>query len=173
MEDVDFEAPSLTIGRGLVDVGGKMSWSEGKNARSRRTIPLDASIAFALAEHKRDQAEERLDADDRWQDNDVVVATRLGRLVSPANFNATLGTIAKRAGLPPLSSHGLRHTAATLMVRHADDLGEVRAAADLLGHSPDMLMKTYAHALPESIRHRDEQDRTARAARNLAGPPAQ
>jgi hypothetical protein len=38
------------------------------------------------------------------------------------------------------------------MVRHAEDIGEMRAAADLLGHSPDMLMKTYAHALPQSIR---------------------
>jgi hypothetical protein len=38
------------------------------------------------------------------------------------------------------------------MVRHASDVGEIRAAADLLGHSPDMLMKTYAHALPESVR---------------------
>lgn len=38
------------------------------------------------------------------------------------------------------------------MVRHASDIGEIRAAADLLGHSPDMLMKTYAHALPESVR---------------------
>ena len=33
------------------------------------------------------------------------------------------------------------------MVRHASDIGEIRAAADLLGHSPDMFMRTYAHAL--------------------------
>jgi hypothetical protein len=38
------------------------------------------------------------------------------------------------------------------MVRHADDVGEIRAAADLLGHSPDVLMRTYAHVLPESVR---------------------
>jgi hypothetical protein len=38
------------------------------------------------------------------------------------------------------------------MVRHASDIGEIRAAADLLGHSHDMLMRTYAHALPESVR---------------------
>jgi hypothetical protein len=37
------------------------------------------------------------------------------------------------------------------MVRHASDIGEIRAAADILGHSPDTLMRTYAHALPESI----------------------
>jgi hypothetical protein len=38
------------------------------------------------------------------------------------------------------------------MVRGARDVGELRAVADLLGHSPDMLMKTYAHAMPESTR---------------------
>jgi hypothetical protein len=38
------------------------------------------------------------------------------------------------------------------MVANASDLGEVRAAAEILGHSPEMLMKTYAHALPASIR---------------------
>ena len=37
------------------------------------------------------------------------------------------------------------------MGRHATDIGEIRAAADILGHSPDMLMRTYAHALPESL----------------------
>ena len=58
----------------------------------------------------------------------------------------------KASGVPRLTSHGLRHTAATHMVRHAVDLGEIRAAADILGHSPDMLMRTYAHALPESVR---------------------
>jgi hypothetical protein len=38
------------------------------------------------------------------------------------------------------------------MVRQATDLGELRAVADVLGHSPDMLMRTYAHALPDSLR---------------------
>ena len=52
--------------------------------------------------------------------------------------------------LPRLTSHGLRHTAATHMVQGANDLGELRAIADLLGHSPEMLMNTYAHALPNS-----------------------
>ena len=86
-----------------------------------------------------------------WVDNDLVVATRTGTPVSPGNFDQTLERLVARAGVPRLSSHGLRHTAATHMVRHATDIGEIRAAADLLGHSPDMLMRTYAHALPESI----------------------
>jgi hypothetical protein len=36
------------------------------------------------------------------------------------------------------------------MVAGATDIGQLRATADILGDSPDMLMKTYAHAMPAS-----------------------
>ena len=38
------------------------------------------------------------------------------------------------------------------MTRQAADLGELRAAAEVLGHSPEMMMQVYAHALPDSVR---------------------
>ncbi len=38
------------------------------------------------------------------------------------------------------------------MVRHAADVGELRAVADVLGHSPEILLRVYAHAMPESVR---------------------
>ena len=96
------------------------------------------------------QAEERLRAGDGWVDNDLLVATRTGSRCRPATSTRRSSGCGP-AGVPRLTSHGLRHTAATHMVRHAADIGEIRAAADLLGHSPDMLMRTYAHALPESV----------------------
>ena len=105
-----------------------------------------------LAEHRRMQLEEKMLAGPDWEDHDLVVATKLGRPITPENFNQTLDRLVKRAGVPRLTTHGLRHTAATHMVRYAADLGEVRAAADVLGHSPEMLMRTYSHALPESIK---------------------
>lgn len=142
----------VRIERGVVDVAGRPEWSDGKNERSRRTIPIDDETAAALTNHRRFQAEERLAAGPQWEDNDLVVATRTGRVVSPRNFDSTLDRLIGKADVPRLSSHGLRHTAATHMVRHAADIGEIRAAADILGHSPDMLMKTYAHVLPESVR---------------------
>jgi hypothetical protein len=49
------------------------------------------------------------------------------------------------------------------MVRGARDL-ELRAAADLLGHSPGVLMKTYAHVMPDTTR--------AVADESTCGPPA-
>jgi integrase len=105
----------------------------------------------SLKAHRRFQAEERLAAGRRWEDHDLVIATRDGRPVSPGNFDQTLERLVKHSGVPRLTSHGLRHTAATHMVRHAADIGEIRAAADILGHSPDMMLRTYAHALPESL----------------------
>ncbi len=149
---VDLRKHTVRITQALVEVRGRPNWTEGKNARSRRTIAIDASTSRALAAHRRFQAEERLAAGPGWADHDLVVATRQGRPVSPGNFDQTLERLIARAGVPRLTSHGLRHTAATHMVRHASDVGEIRAAADLLGHSPDMLMRTYAHALPESVR---------------------
>jgi integrase len=142
----------VRIEQALVEVHGRPEWSEGKNARSRRTVPIDPATAKALTAHRRFQTEERLAAGPSWNEQDLVVATRNGNVVSPGNFDQTLDRLVSASGVPRLTSHGLRHTAATHMVRHAADIGEIRAAADLLGHSPDMLMKVYAHALPESVR---------------------
>jgi integrase len=149
---VDVTKGTVRVERALVEVHGRPEWSAGKNARSRRTIPIDPVMGRALVAHRRFQAEERLAAGHEWVDNDLVIATKTGTPVSPGNFDQTLDRLVRRAGVRRLTSHGLRHTAATHMVRHASDIGEIRAAADLLGHSPDMLMRTYAHALPESVR---------------------
>lgn len=149
---VDLRKGTVRIERGLIEVHGRPEWSDGKNTRSRRVNPIDKSLVKALKAHRTFQAEERLVAGAGWDDGDLVIATRFGRPVSPGNFDQTLERLVGQAGVPRLTSHGLRHTAATHMVRHASDLGEIRAAADILGHSPDMMMRTYAHALPESVR---------------------
>jgi integrase len=143
---------TLRIDEGLVAVSKGAAWTEAKNARSRRVIPLDNETLRALARHRKALAEERLVAGPKWEDYDLIIATHVGRPVMPRSLDRALEVLIKEAGLPRLTSHGLRHTAATHMVRGARDVGELRAVADVLGHSPDMLMKVYAHAMPESTR---------------------
>ena len=149
--DVDLVQGRVRIDKGLVEVRGRSVWTDGKNDRSRRTLAIDAATTAALAKHRAGQDEERLVAGPKWHDHDMVVATRTGLAVGPRNYSSTLERIVARAGVPRLTSHGLRHTSATHMVRDATDAGELRAIADVLGHSPDMLMNTYAHALPDSV----------------------
>jgi integrase len=151
-DDVDTSKRTLRIDEGLVAVSKGAVWSDAKNARSRRVIPLDAETLRILARHRRVQTVERLAAGATWEDHDLIVATHVGRPVMPRSLDRALELLVSEAELPRLTSHGLRHTAATHMVRGARDVGELRAVADVLGHSPDMLMKVYAHALPESTR---------------------
>ena len=149
-DDVDVEAKSLRIDESLVATNEGAAWSNAKNERSRRVIPLDDGTVRALTRRRAEQSAERLAAGSEWEDNDLIIATRTGRLVLPRSYDRALATIVDNAGLPRLTSHGLRHTAATHMVQGARDVGELRAIADLLGHSPEVLMNTYAHVLPQS-----------------------
>jgi integrase len=149
-DDLETDARTLRIDESLVAVRTGVSWSNATNERSRRVIPLDDDTIKAFARRRAEQAAERLKAGEDWDDEDLIITTRLGRLVLPRSYDRALERVVQAAGLPRLTSHGLRHTAATHMVQDAADVGELRAIADLLGHSPEMLMNTYAHALPQS-----------------------
>jgi integrase len=151
-DDLDTAKGTLRIDEGLVAVSKGVMWTEAKNARSRRVIPVDDETLRVLARHRKGQAEARLAAGPQWEDHDLIIATHVGRPVMPRSLDRALAVLIEKAGLPRLTSHGLRHTAATHMVRGVRDVGELRAVADVLGHSPDMLMKVYAHAMPEGTR---------------------
>ena len=62
------------------------------------------------------------------------------------------GGAGAEGGLPRLTSHGLRHTAATHMVRSARDVGELRAVADVLGHSPTCSRRSTPTPCPRAPR---------------------
>lgn len=148
-DDLNMTAATLRIDESLVATSTGASWGDAKNQRSRRTIPIDPETMKVFARRRAEQAAERLAAGAAWHDTGLIVATRLGGLVLPRSYDRALDAIVKKAGLPRLTSHGLRHTAATHMVANASDLGELRAVADVLGHSPEMLLNTYAEVLPD------------------------
>ena len=58
--DVDTVKGTLRIDEGLVAVNRGVVWSEAKNARSRRVIPLDSETLRDLARRRKDQAQDRL-----------------------------------------------------------------------------------------------------------------
>ena len=147
-DDLEVEKQTLRIDQSVVAVSTGAAWSDAKNERSRRRIPLDDETLRALKRRRSEQATERLLGGSSWEDHDLIIATRLGGLVLPRSYDRALALAIDKADVPRITSHGLRHTAATHMVAGATDIGQLRAIADILGHSPDMLMKTYAHAMP-------------------------
>jgi integrase len=64
---------------------------------------------------------------------------------TPAAIDGPFGTFMARAGLPDVTPHTLRHTAATLMLRAGVDAWSV---SGILGNSPAMIMQVYGHHCP-------------------------
>ncbi len=118
-----------------------------KTEYSRRKIEYGAGTAYALSAHRKRQNEEWLAQGAKWVDHDLVFANTLGGGLAPNNMTRRhfLPAI-KRAGVPTIRPHDMRHTAATLML-----LGgvPVKVVSERLGHaSVAITLSIYAHVLP-------------------------
>ena len=133
-------SPSTTAPRGATPR------TNDRDASSRSTT----QTLRALSKRRAEQAAERLAAGAEWDDTDLIITTRQGGLVLPRSYDRALALDRprRRASEPdiarPPPHRGHPHG------RTASDLGELRAIADILGHSPEMLLNVYSHALPRS-----------------------
>jgi integrase len=76
-----------------------------------------------------------------------VFTTGLGTPIEPRNINRHLTGVLRRAGLPYLRVHDLRHACATLLLLQGERLEVIQ---EVLGHgSYQTTRNIYAHVLPE------------------------
>ena len=146
-EDIDLEAATLQVRRTLTKNGGRLLTGEPKTAKGRRKIQLTAASVDALKRHRKRQNEERLAAGELWQDNGLVFASEAGTLVNPTNLRKrSFAALLKRAQLPEIRFHDLRHTCATLLLSRNVHAKYVQ---ELLGHANiSITLDTYSHVLP-------------------------
>ncbi len=150
-DDVDLEARQLRVRHTLARVGGQITISSPKTAKSRRTLPLSEGLVALLKEHRARQNAERLIAGNQWQGQGLVFTTELGLPMDPRNVLRTIRRSAQRVGIThPVGVHSLRHSAATAMIEAGVNL---KAVADLLGHADiRMTANTYGHVTDEAAR---------------------
>jgi integrase len=151
--DIDLEAGTLRVHRQLQRVreGGGLVFSEPKNA-SRRTIDLPQRALEALRSHRKRQIEQQLSAGTKWQDNDLVFASYKGTPMDAQNIvNRYFKPLLRRAGLPDIRWHDLRHTCATLLLSRGTHPTYVQK---LLGHaSVQLTLDRYSHWMPSMGKH--------------------
>lgn len=141
-----------------------MQERETKEHRGLRAIELTEAEVAVLGAHRTRQDRERRDLCEAWEDPRLVFASELGTPLNPRNVQRFLDVALKKAGLPDVRFHDLRHTAGTLLMRHD---GRVVAAQHRLGHArPSTTLNLYGHALPGDQRQAIEQER-----RRNASPP--
>jgi integrase len=155
-DDVDLERGMLRVRRTLTHAGKAFVFGEPKTKKSRRTIRLTAGAVQALKEHLSRQLEEMERMSSLYQPGGLIFATEAGTIINPSNLrNRSLKLLLKRAGLPPIRFHDLRHTCATLLL--SKDVNP-KIVSEMLGHaSVSITLDIYSHLLP------DMQEKAAKA----------
>lgn len=144
--DMDLERGIATIRRS-VDTRKRCFKPEDdpKTETSLRTVELDLETVILLSALKQDRMRERVNRKvSPLRIDDELVFGPGDRPLGEYSVRRTLNAALKKAGLSHIRLHDLRHGAGSIMLDRGVPLPQVAA---LLGHTPDTLMKVYAHAL--------------------------
>ncbi len=150
-EDLDLEARKLQVRRTLTKDGGKLTVGPTKTAKGRRTVKLTRDAVAALRGHLTRQLEEIDGLGDYFKDNGLAFCTSKGTFINPSNLRdakrkGSFRSLLAQAGLPAITFHQLRHTAATiLLLKNVNP----KIVSEMLGHaSIAITLDTYSHVLP-------------------------
>lgn len=126
--------------------GDGLVFCEPKSASGRRVIVLGKSTIEKLREYRNNQLKESILLGEKWQDYDLIFPSPIGTPLDPSNVLKAYKDCLKRAGLPNLRFHDLRHSAATLMLQQGVN---PKIVSERLGHSDiSLTLNTYSHVLP-------------------------
>lgn len=145
-EDVDFSRRTLQVKRQCVrPKGGGFVFTQPKSKSGRRTIALGMQAVEVLKEQQLRIIEVRDEADENWQDYNMVFPTKVGTPILASNLRRGFRKLLKESGLPKIRFHDLRHTAASLMLNNGIP---VLVASRRLGHSkPSITLDVYGHMI--------------------------
>ena len=138
--DFDLEGAVVSVQRGGEEMGNTFTLTEPKSAKGRRRIDLPTVAVKAMWSHKaRMLAEGHLDG--------PVFCDRNGGYLRKSNFiRQVFKPLLRKAGLPEIRFHDLRHTNASLFLAQGV---HAKVVQERLGHAQIALtLDTYSHILP-------------------------
>lgn len=137
-EDIDFTTSVIHIRRQVARINGEIIEAPLKTKNSYRTVSIGADAVGILIQQKEKSYSE------------YVFPSPTGGPMSPDSILHMLHRVLKRAGLPKVRFHDLRHTFATLALQNGVD---VKTVSGMLGHySAGFTLDTYAHVTTQAQR---------------------
>jgi integrase len=145
-QDVDLHKSSLAVRQSLEQTRGGLAFKQPKTAKSRRVVALPALAVEALKQRKVEQATTRLALGPSYQDHDLVCPRDDGTPWPPDSFSSSFVGLVRRAGVPTIRFHDLRHTHATQLLRQGV---HPKVVSERLGHATvGITLDVYSHVLP-------------------------
>jgi len=158
--DLDLDRRQLRISKSLQRVSGQgQVLMETKTRRSRRSIVLPVKAAEALRAVRVQQDQWRRSAGAAWHNSDFVFSSSTGQPLDQRNVLRMFRRVLRKAKLPRMRFHDLRHSCASLLLaQHISP----RVVMETLGHSRiSVTMDTYTHVMPALMRDAaDAMDRS-------------
>ncbi len=147
LKPVNPQKPNLAVVKTLVEVGTVLTLvDETKTKHSRRLVELAPETVDMLREHRKRQTVEQAEWGEAYEKHGLVFAQENGALLKPSEFTRRFQKLCRSAGVPAVGIHGLRHTAATLMLEAGVN---VKVVAERLRHaSVTATLDVYSHVLP-------------------------
>ena len=142
-DDLDLERGDLRVKRQIARINGEVVEAPLKTKNAYRTLPLARDTVDVLNQQKKKVGS------CPW-----VFPGSTGGPMSPDSVLHMLHRVLKRAGLPRVRFHDLRHTFATLALQNGVD---VKTVSGMLGHySAGFTLDTYAHVTTSAQRQAAE-----------------
>ena len=155
--DLDLDAGKWRLSRALKWIRVRGQRGEHRLGETKtheeHTIELPQAVVYALRRHRQRQREARLAAKPgRWLESDYVFTSVTGRPQHKSVISGYhLQRLLKKAGLPAVRFHDLRHSCGSLLLSRGID---PKVIQELLGHRDiGTTMNVYAHVLKTPKRH--------------------
>ena len=101
-----------------------------------------------MREHYAQQQTEQLLAGSLWQENDLIFPSTIGTPLDLRNLLREFKEVLRRANLPEIRFHDLRHTAASITLNRNIP---VLTVSRILGHAKSSItLDAYGHLIPSA-----------------------
>ena len=147
--DIDFNENSFAIKRAATQLDGVGTVAdETKTQKSKRTLFLPEILKNILIRLNNEQQQEKIAWGEKWTDEDWIFTQQGGKLMCLATPSHWWSDFAKKCGVEDVTFHGLRHTAATYMIKNNVPISTV---SGVLGHANiSTTLNTYTHVIEDT-----------------------
>lgn len=144
--DLDLGSGDARVVQQITAVAGHPMVDSPKTRRGSRVVPLDPDMTRQLTEHRDAQRTTHRGYGLPWDADTLVFARPDGSRLRPEYVSKHFTVLARRAGLPAIRLHDLRHTNATLALEAGIDL---KIVSERLGHATTgITADIYTHVAP-------------------------